>query len=305
MTRAVTRFAPSPTGRLHLGHAYAALVAAEAAGPDGRFLVRIEDLDQARARPDYEDGIFEDLAWLGLTWERPVMRQSARSPAYRAAIDRLDAMGLVYPCFCTRKDIAEEIARAGSAPHGPILGPDGPVYPGLCRALSRDDRNARLASGAGHALRLDLAKAMAHIEAPLTFIETGAGPNGETGMIAADPRPFGDIVLARKDAPASYHLSVVVDDAAQGITLVPRGEDLFHAAHIHRLLQALLDLPVPDYRHHRLIRDAAGKRLAKRDDARALSTLRAEGWTPDDVRKAVGLGPEGEAGPAPYPRPSF
>ncbi len=282
----ITRFAPSPTGLLHLGHAFAALVAHDAArAQGGQFLLRLEDLDQGRVRTAFEAALYEDLAWLGLSWPAPVMRQSQRGAAYEAALARLDRMGLVYPCFCTRKDIAAEIARSGAAPHGP----DGPVYPGLCRGLDRQEAAARRAAGEPHALRLDLAKAMSLAGPGLAFTELGAGPAGERGTIVVDPAPFGDVVLARKDAPASYHLAVVVDDAAQGVTLVTRGEDLFASTHVHRLLQALLDLPVPRYRHHRLIRDEAGRRLAKRDAARGLASLRAAGWSPAQVRAAVGL----------------
>ncbi len=284
----VTRFAPSPTGPLHLGHAYAGLVAAAAAGPGGRFLLRIEDLDAGRARADYETALLEDLAWLGLSWEAPVMRQSARSAAYGAAVSRLEGLGLVYPCFCTRKDIQAQIEASASAPHGPPPqgpphGPDGPLYPGLCRDLSETERAARRAAGQDAALRLNLRKALTRVAGPLAFEELGQGPEGECGHIPAQPELFGDIVLVRKEAPASYHLAVVVDDAAQGVTLVTRGRDLFAATHIHRLLQALLDLPVPRYLHHDLVTDEAGRRLAKRDNARALAALRAEGLTPKAV----------------------
>lgn len=272
MAKETTRFAPSPSGHLHLGHAYAALFAAEAAD-GGRFLLRIEDIDQTRCRPEYETAIAEDLAWLGLAWETPVRRQSEHMAAYRAAVDRLAAMNLVYPCFCTRTEIAAEIARSASAPQGP----DGPRYPGTCRALSPDERNRRIAGGANYALRLDMAAACAHA-GPLAFHDRA---RGET---KAGPARFGDIVLARKDAPASYHIAVVVDDAAQGVTLVTRGADLFESTHIHRLLQALLDLPAPDYHHHGLITDDAGKRLAKRHAALSLRTLRAQGHTADQVR---------------------
>ena len=272
MAKETTRFAPSPTGYLHLGHAYAALFAAEAAD-GGRFLLRIEDIDRTRCRPEYETAIEENLAWLGLAWETPVRRQSAHMAEYRAAIDRLSAMQLVYPCFCTRAEIAAEIARAVSAPQGP----DGPRYPGICRALPPAERARRVAAGANYALRLDVAAACAQAGS-LTFHDRARGDT------AADPARFGDIVLARKDAPASYHVAVVVDDATQGVTLVTRGEDLFESTHIHRLLQALLRLPTPDYHHHRLIADETGKRLAKRHDALSLRTLRAAGLTAQEVR---------------------
>ncbi|MGN6150007.1 MAG: tRNA glutamyl-Q(34) synthetase GluQRS, partial [Rhizomicrobium sp.] len=228
----VTRFAPSPTGFLHLGHAFAALTAARAGT---RFLLRIEDIDQTRCRPEFEHAIYEDLAWLGLDWEKPVLRQSERFDAYRAALDRLQAQGLLYPCFCTRAEIAAEIARAIEASHGP----EGPVYPGTCRHLSDAQRQERMASGAPYALRLDAQKAAGRVGA-LSFKENGKGPQGEHGAITVDPLLFGDIVLARKETPAAYHLAVVVDDAFQDVTLVTRGNDLFAAAHIQRVLQALL-----------------------------------------------------------------
>ena len=272
----VTRFAPSPTGFLHLGHAFAALTAARAGE---RFLVRIEDIDTTRCRPEFEDAIYEDLAWLGLDWEMPVLRQSERFEAYRTALDALQSQGLLYPCFCTRAEIAAEIARASEAPHGP----EGPVYPGTCRHLSEEQREARIASGAPYALRLDSQKA-ASIIGMLAFEEHGAGPEGEHGTIAVEPLLFGDVVLARKETPASYHLSVVVDDAFQGVTLVTRGNDLFAAAHIQRVLQALLGLPAPDYAHHKLILDKSGKKFSKRDSAATLRDLRANGITPYQIK---------------------
>lgn len=275
----VTRFAPSPTGWLHLGHAYAAIFASEAARPGGRFLIRLEDIDSSRARPDYEAAIFEDLTWLGLHWAAAVRRQSDHFDDYRAALDRLDALGLLYPCFCTRREIQDEIARACNAPQGP----DGPLYPGTCRHLNANERAERLASGTAYALRLDAGKARHFANRPLTFTDMSRGE------IVADPSIFGDVVLARKDTPASYHLAVVVDDALQGITLVTRGEDLLPATHLHRLLQALLGLPVPCWHHHRLITDENGRRLAKRDDARSLKSLREAGWTPQRVRQVIGL----------------
>jgi glutamyl-Q tRNA(Asp) synthetase len=268
----VTRFAPSPTGLLHLGHAFAALTAARAGE---RFLLRIEDIDTARCRAQFVDAIFEDLHWLGLSWEEPVLRQSARGDAYRAALDDLD--GLTYPCFCTRGEIADEIARAAQAPHGP----DGPIYPGTCRHLSDAERRQKIASGAPFALRLDAAKAAA-VAGPLTFEESG-------GRVAVDPLLFGDIVLARKQMPAAYHLAVVVDDAFQGVALVTRGNDLFAATHVQRLLQALLGLPAPRYAHHRLILDESGKKFSKRDRAVTLQSLRERGATPDAIRASIGL----------------
>jgi glutamyl-Q tRNA(Asp) synthetase len=279
----VTRFAPSPTGYVHIGHAFAAITAHDAA-KGGRFLVRIEDIDQTRCRPEFERAIFEDLAWLGLDWEKPVLRQSERFDAYRAALATLEARHLLYPCFCSRAEIAAEIARASEAPHGP----EGPIYPGNCRHLSNDERKARIVSGAPYALRLDVAKAAGRMP-ELKFAERGYGPNGEQGIIIVDPLLFGDIVLARKEVPASYHLSVVVDDAFQGVTLVTRGNDLFAAAHIQRLLQALLDLPQPNYAHHKLILDAQGKKFSKRDSSVTLRDLRASGETLESIRTRLGL----------------
>lgn len=275
----VTRFAPSPTGLLHLGHAFAALTAG-AAGT--RFLLRIEDIDTARCREEFVAAIFEDLRWLGLTWEEPVLRQSQRGQAYRAALNRLD--GLTYPCFCTRKEIADEIARAAEAPYGP----DGPIYPGTCRHLPPGESAAKIAAGTPHALRLDAAKAAALV-GPLDFEERGAGPNAEHGTIAVNPLLFGDIVLARKDLPAAYHLAVVVDDAHHGVNLVTRGNDLFAAAHVQRLLQTLLDLPQPHYAHHRLVLDETGKKFSKRDRAVTLQSLREAGVTPRELRDRLGL----------------
>jgi len=274
----VTRFAPSPTGLLHLGHAYAAGFAAQAAA-GGRFLLRLEDIDTTRTKTEYEAALQEDLAWLGLHWETPVRRQSEHFDDYQKALDRLASMNLLYPCFCTRREIQEEIARAGHAPHGP----DGALYPGTCRGLSGADRDARIRRGDPYALRLDVQRAKATVATPLHWQDL------DHGIHEAQPEIFGDVVLARKETPTSYHLAVVVDDALQGITLVTRGADLLDATHLHRLLQELLGLPVPRWRHHRLIVDAEGKRLAKRDDARSLRTLRADGWYAQQVWEAVGL----------------
>lgn len=278
-----SRFAPSPTGYLHLGHAYSALIAeARAKEASGRFLLRIEDTDRARCRPEYEAAIYEDLTWLGLDWERPVLRQSDHLPDYAAALDRLSGMGLTYPCRCTRADILAALAapQEGAAP-------EGPPYPGTCRRRSITDR------GPADAVRLNMSRALALVGDParLTFLETGQDHAGQHQLNARHLQDHvGDIVLARKDiGAAAYHLAVVVDDARQGITEVVRGVDLFDATVIHRLLQALLDLPTPDYHHHRLIRDRDGKRLAKRDDARAIRTYRAQGATPADIRKMVGF----------------
>ncbi|WP_026988694.1 tRNA glutamyl-Q(34) synthetase GluQRS [Fodinicurvata fenggangensis] len=275
----VTRFAPSPTGRLHLGHAYAALFAAEQAGPEGRFLIRMEDIDRSRCRPEYETAIFEDLAWLGLTWSEPVDRQSAQLDAYRQALDRLNEAGLLYPCFCTRRDITDEIARSERAPHGP----EGPLYPGTCRQLTVQERQARMKDGATYAWRLDMAEALKRTP-DLSWTDRQAGRQD------ARPELLGDVVLARKDISTSYHLSVVVDDARQGITLVTRGEDLFMASHLHRLLQALLDLPVPEWLHHRLVTDSQGQRLAKRHDSLSLDSLRQAGESPQEIRHRLGFG---------------
>jgi glutamyl-Q tRNA(Asp) synthetase len=275
----VTRFAPSPTGRLHLGHAYSALFAerrAREAG--GRFLLRIEDIDATRCRPEHEAGICADLAWLGLEWETPVRRQSQHLDAYRAALDRLTAARLVYPCFCTRADIAAEIARAGAAPHGP----DGPVYPGICRRLSAAAVRAKRESGLAFALRLD-------VEAALARSGALAWHDACEGEVPADPASLGDVVLARKEIPTSYHLAVTLDDHIQGVTLVTRGRDLFHATHIHRLLQALLGLNVPRWHHHALVRGDDGERLAKRHGAPTLESLRAAGVTPTEIRRRLGF----------------
>ncbi|MEQ1801613.1 MAG: tRNA glutamyl-Q(34) synthetase GluQRS [Gammaproteobacteria bacterium] len=284
----ITRFAPSPTGDLHLGHACAALFAHRAARETGgRFLVRMENLDGGRCEERYEAGILGDLAWLGLDWEGPVRRQSEHLAEYRAALGVLEARGVVYPCFCTRGDIAREIEAMAGAPQGP----DGPLYPGTCRALSPDERAARLAGGATYALRLDVGRAMTKLDAlPLRFEETGRGAAGDRGLIAVEPDLLGDIVLGRKDTGVSYHLAVVVDDADQGISLITRGDDLFAATHVQRVLQALLGLPAPRYRHHPLVRDAQGRRLAKRDRDQTLAMLRAAGVTPEDIRQKLGLG---------------
>lgn len=286
-----TRFAPSPTGPLHLGHAYAAILAHDLARRHGGdFLVRIEDIDRARARPEWEQAIHDDLRWLGLGWETPVLRQSDRMPAYGRALDDLWSRGLLYPCSCSRRDIAEALA----APQGtqPLQGPDGPVYPGTCR---RHGPAATLRPADSH-LRLDMAAAAALAgddRGCVVFHETGAGPDGQCGPIAIPTErliaEIGDVVLARRDFGTSYHLSVVIDDAFQGITHVTRGNDLFAATPIHVALQRVLELPTPTYCHHRLIADSAGYRLAKRDDARALRAYRQDGASPADIRRMVGL----------------
>lgn len=279
----VTRFAPSPTGRLHLGHAFSALTAFSAArAAGGRFLLRLEDIDHTRARPQFEAGIYDDLAWLGLEWETPVRRQSEHLDDYDAALAQLQARGLVYRCFKTRKDLAE---AALSAPHGPSAAvAPGPAAP--------DDEARWLAEGRPFAWRLTLDRARAALGAAwdaLDFLEEGEGPGGEQGRVQAEPQRLGDVVLARKDVGVAYHLAVVVDDALQGVSHVIRGQDLHEAAHIQRLLQALLGLPTPIYRHHRLLTDADGRRLAKRQGAEALADLRAEGVTPAALRARLGF----------------
>jgi glutamyl-Q tRNA(Asp) synthetase len=279
ITTTVTRFAPSPTGYLHLGHAFSALLAwrrAREAG--GRFLLRLEDIDATRCRAEFADAALADLAWLGIDWDGAVRRQSAHFADYRRALDRLEAMGLVYPCFCTRAAIQAEIARAGSAPHGP----EGPLYPGTCRGRGVDERRERIAAGEAFALRLDVGRALAGV-GELDWVDEQAG------TVRADPASHGDVVLARKEVPTSYHLAVTVDDALQGVTLVTRGEDLFTATHIHRLLQALLGLKVPRYHHHKLLTDASGRRYAKRDRALTLRALREAGRSPAEVRALAGF----------------
>ncbi|MBS8227403.1 tRNA glutamyl-Q(34) synthetase GluQRS [Vannielia litorea] len=277
-----TRFAPSPTGPLHLGHAFSALTAADMArAQGGAFLLRIDDLDQSRARPEWEAQLKGDLAWLGLTWPEPCRRQSEHLTAYRAALEQFTDMGLTYPCQCSRRDIA----AAASAPQegAPHFGPDGLIYPGTCRARPMAEADP------GDAIRLNIEKALGTGPLP-GFMETGPAHAGHH-LLTADylSHGIGDPVLARPQMGASYHLSVVVDDAAQNITHVVRGEDLFTATFLHRFLQMLLDLPVPTYHHHPLIRDDAGKRLAKRDDARAIARYRDDGLTPEDLRRMVGL----------------
>ena len=276
---AVTRFAPSPTGLLHLGHAYSALFAESLAGEEARFLLRIEDIDPGRCRPEYEAAIREDLEWLGLRWEPGVRRQSEHMDDYARALETLDGTGLVYPCFCTRAEIRAEIERSGAAPHGP----DGPVYPRICRGLPHAETRDRIAAGESHALRLDMAGA-AEAAGPLDWHDR------ERGRTEAHPEIFGDVVLARKDTPTSYHLAVTVDDHIQGITLVTRGEDLLPATHVHRLLQSLLGLETPEYLHHSLMTDDEGRRLAKRHDSLSIRSLRERGHTTAEVRAMAGFG---------------
>ena len=272
-----TRFAPSPTGYLHLGHAFSALVAwrrAREAG--GQFLLRLEDIDQARCRPEFAAAILEDLAWLGIEWDGEPRVQSQHFAEYRTALDALAARGLLYPCFCSRTDIHQ----SATAPHTP----DGaPLYPGTCRGLSQRDRDARIAAGERYALRLDMQRAVSLARereqgASLTFAEENEG------ICICNPEQFGDVVLSRKDAPASYHLCVTHDDALQGVTLVTRGVDLKPATHLHRLLQSLMGWPAPAYAHHPLLTDSAGRRLAKRDRAATLRQLRTQGYSPAEVR---------------------
>ena len=283
------RFAPSPTGPLHLGHAYSAWCGWSAArDAGGRFLIRMEDLDTSRVRPEYYDQITDDLAWLGLDWDGEILWQSKRIEAYQQALGILRAKGLVYACTCTRRDIQAAI----SAPQeGVAHGPDGPVYPGTCRHAARGPEDA-------HALRLDMGAAIAALGGAdavgrLFIEEKGQGPEGETGKIMLDPASLidqtGDIVLSRRDGAIAYHLAVVVDDAHQGVTHVTRGEDLFAATPIHRVLQALLGLPTPVYRHHRLVRDDNGRRLAKRDDARSIASYRKAGLSPAEVWRLAGV----------------
>lgn len=282
----VSRFAPSPTGPLHLGHAYAAWIAYDLAqSAQGNFLVRIEDIDQSRSRAQWESQIFDDLSWLGLEWETPVLRQSTQLPKYSEALDILWEQDLIYPCSCNRRDIIEAV----SAPQegmGQKFGPDGLIYPGTCRRKPKPETRPT-----DVALRLDLARAMR--SQTYCFTETGSGPEGQTGEISINRarviKEVGDVVLARRDMGTSYHLSVVVDDASQGITHVTRGSDLFEATQIHVVLQKLLNFKTPTYHHHKLIRDTNGKRLAKRDDARAIAKYRADGLSPMDIKRIVGL----------------
>jgi glutamyl-Q tRNA(Asp) synthetase len=272
----VTRFAPSPTGHLHLGHAFSALFAwRRAREADGRFLLRLEDIDPGRCRPEFAAAILEDLAWLGLDWDGEVRVQSQHLTEYRAVLDDLAARALLYPCFCTRADIQREMERSAAALHTP----DGtPLYPGTCRSLSRDEREGRIAAGERHAFRLDMRRALACVDEALCFEEEGEG------IVVCRPETFGDVVLARKDAPATYHLCVTNDDAVQGVTLVTRGADLKPATHLHRLLQVLMGWPAPIYSHHLLVTDGLGRRLAKRDRAASLRELRAKGRSPAEVR---------------------
>ncbi|WP_181701257.1 tRNA glutamyl-Q(34) synthetase GluQRS [Chthonobacter albigriseus] len=291
MSRPVFRFAPSPNGDLHLGHALSAMLNAEAARTaGGRMLVRIEDIDLDRARPAFVQRILDDLDWLGIDYERPVRRQSEHLADYRAALDRLAGMGLTYPAFASRAEIRAAVAsREAEDGRAWPRDPDGaPIYPGLDRDLPVETAATRIAAGEPHAIRLRMDAAVERT-GPLSWTEEGEGPAGETGLVRGDPAAWGDVVLFRKDAPASYHLAVVVDDAAQGVSHVIRGRDLFHATAVHRLLQSLLDLPAPVYRHHRLILGPDGRKLSKSVASTSLRALRAEGATAEDIRRLVGL----------------
>jgi glutamyl-Q tRNA(Asp) synthetase len=285
----VFRFAPSPNGYLHLGHAYSALLnydLARRAG--GRMLLRIEDIDTMRCKPEFETAIVQDLAWLGIEWETPVRRQSEHLDVYRDAVEKLAAQGLVYPAFESRSEIAKLVAQREAEGPWP-RDPDGaPLYPGTAKLLSPSERTRLIDSSVPYALRLDMAAARARA-GKLAWIEQGEGPNGETGAVTAQPQAWGDVILARKETPTSYHLSVVIDDALQGVTDVARGQDLFWSTSVHRLLQQLLDLRAPAYRHHRLVLDAAGTKLAKSTLATGLRELRAAGATAANIRRLVGL----------------
>jgi glutamyl-Q tRNA(Asp) synthetase len=289
MSPPVFRFAPSPNGFLHLGHAYSALLNSDRARETGgRLLLRIEDIDATRCRPEYETAIYEDLAWLGIAWETPVRRQSEHLDAYRAALDRLSALGLVYPAFESRAEIARLVAAREADGPWP-RDPDGaPLYPGDARSLPADERDRLIDTGAPYALRLDMAAACRRA-AGLSWNELGEGPDGERGVVPARPEAWGDVIVARKETPTSYHLSVVVDDALQDISEIVRGQDLFHATSVHRLLQVLLRLPEPVYRHHGLVRDQGGRKLSKSTSSTGLRELRAAGATPAGIRQLVGL----------------
>ena len=289
MTKPIFRFAPSPNGYLHLGHALSALRnfdMARAAG--GRFLLRMEDIDATRCRPEFEAAILEDLAWLGIQWEQPVRRQSEHFGEYRAALGKLAAMRLTFPSFESRAEIAHMVGDRDVRERWP-RDPDGvPLYPGAARQMKEPDRQARISRGDPYAIRLDMEKAT-EWTGPLRWSETGTGPSGESGDIAAEPAAWGDVIVGRKETPTSYHLSVVIDDALQGVTHVVRGQDLFWSTSVHRVLQALLDLPAPSYHHHRLILDADGKKLSKSTQATGLRELRGQGLTPADIRRLVNM----------------
>ncbi|EOQ37639.1 tRNA glutamyl-Q(34) synthetase GluQRS [Brucella abortus] len=291
MTVPVFRFAPSPNGQLHLGHAYSALLNANMAEQSGgRFLLRMEDIDTARCTPALEQGIYDDLHWLGLRWETPVRRQSEHFGEYRNALTKLADKGLVYPAFLSRSEVRKRISEACARGDDWPSDPDGtPLYPQDERNMSEKEQMEHIVSGAPYAWRLDMDKALASAGEPLFWNESGAGPDGETGRLAADPARWGDVVIARKDTPTSYHLSVVVDDALQGITHIVRGRDLFHATSVHRLLQKLLGLPEPLYHHHDLVLGEDGQKLSKSRKDTALASLREQGWTPAYIRAKLGL----------------
>ncbi|WP_373086030.1 tRNA glutamyl-Q(34) synthetase GluQRS [Sneathiella sp.] len=278
----ITRFAPSPTGYLHLGHVYSATLAWQAARESGgEFLLRMEDIDTGRCRPEFEQAVYEDLAWLGLEWTHPVRRQSEHFEDYAAVLSKLDDRGFIYPCFCTRKEISAEVTESESAPHGR----QSLVYPGTCRQLTDRERQQRFERGDPYALRLNMVNAIASVDLQsLKFHEQ------DKGMIRCDPARFGDIILARKETPTSYHLAVTFDDAIQGINHVIRGQDLFPSTHIHRLLQALLGLPTPGYFHHGLISDTKGRKLSKRDKDATVKSLRDYGYQPEEVLKMANYG---------------
>lgn len=279
----VTRFAPSPTGFMHLGHAYSALFAYEAARRcGGRFLLRMEDIDTSRCRAEFEQATIDDLSWLGITWDGSIRRQSEHMESYDRALQTLRDLGVVYPCFCTRKQIRVEIEEAGRAPHGPS---GEPIYPGICRRLSQHERDIRIAKGEPYAWRLDAYRAVA-FTGPLHWYDCRGG------WIQADLSLHGDVVIGRKDVTVSYHLAVTLDDHGQGVSLVTRGEDLFHATHVHRVLQALLGLSTPQYYHHNLVADGEGKRLAKRNRAVTLRHLRDTGRSPEHIFQVLGLAQE-------------
>jgi glutamyl-Q tRNA(Asp) synthetase len=285
----VFRFAPSPNGYLHLGHAFSALLNFDLARRvGGRFLLRIEDIDAARCRPEYEAAIYEDLAWLGICWETPVRRQSQHFASYRDAVDKLSAQGLIYPGFESRADIARLVAQRETEGPWPRDPDGGPLYPGAAKLIPAAERRRQIAQGAPYALRLDMAAARAQAK-DLGWIEHGEGPDGECGVVTARPEDWGDVILGRKETPTSYHLSVVIDDGLQGVTDVVRGRDLFWSTSVHRLLQSLLGLPQPRYRHHPLMTDASGQKLSKSTGAMALRELRAAGATPADIRQRVQL----------------
>ncbi len=291
MFRPVFRFAPSPNGHLHLGHAYSAIFTFEAAvAAGGEFLLRIEDIDPLRCRQEYENAIYEDLAWLGLKWQRPVRRQSEHMDEYKAALAKLAAMGVLYPCFASRREIKDALRQ--NPAH--TKDPDGAaLYPGIYKNYPADKAELLMAEGKAFNMRLDMERAISLARQKtgktITFFEEGEGPAGEYGKLEINPAMWGDTIIARKDIPTSYHLSVVVDDALQGISHVTRGQDLFYAAHIHRLLQVLLELPAPRYHHHNLVMDMSGRRLSKSDSDTSLKTLRKQGCTPANIRMRIGL----------------